>query len=154
MKTFPIILTCFMALSAGTYDGSYQLLDNILSLGAITYNTCKERDLEIVKIDIDLVGTGNIKQVVKMMSSDFKYVIFCAGEPTCIKDLNIKVIRIVPGGGLIEVAKDESTDATAEVIVNNPISGNYIIVVDAVEMKPGFTIGYFYLCVAHASPER
>jgi hypothetical protein len=149
-----IILACFMALSAGTYDMSYQLLDNILKLGAISFNACHDRDLEIVKIDIDLVGKGNAKQVVKMMGSEFKYTIFCIGEPTRIKDINIRVLYIVPGGGTREVVGDETADPTAEVQLNNPISGNYIIVVDAVEMQPGMTMGYFYLCVAHVAPEN
>jgi hypothetical protein len=149
MRTIFFIVCSSLLVHAGGYDESYRLLGNILAIGNGTNAVYRERDMEIVKIDIDLIGKGIPKQVVKKLSGDFTYTIFCLGDPERIKDINIKVYYIIPGGGTLEVAKDDRADPTAEVRLENPTPGDYIIFVDAFEMQSGVTMGYFYLCVAH-----
>lgn len=149
MKIPFLIMACFMVLFAGNYDESYRLLRNILKLGAALNDSCHVYGMEVVKVDVDLIGKDIPKQVVKKLSSDFKYSIYCLGDPERIKDIDIKVYLINPNGGTVELVKDESTNPTAEVQLEFPVSGDYIIRVNAFEMQPGFTMGYFYLCIAH-----
>jgi hypothetical protein len=152
MRLFISLLMVFVVSSvAGDYDDSYKLLSSILELGAITYKGCQKRDLEIVKIDIDLVGKRNPKQTIKRMSSNFRYVLVCVGEPTRIKDIDIKVYYVASDGSYILIVKDDKVDPVAEVTVENPTNGSYVIQIEAYEMQPGYegSMGYYYLTVAH-----
>jgi hypothetical protein len=150
MKTSLIILTCIMALSAGAYDESNQLLDKIMVLGDGAKSAYQKAGMEIVKIDVDLVGKGLPKQVVKKFSGDFKYTIFCIGDPTRIKDIAIKVLYINPTGGTVKISEDDKGNGPSVIVpLYNPTPGDYIIVIDAPEMQPGIGMGYFYLLIAH-----
>jgi hypothetical protein len=148
-----LCVVCLVGVVGGErdYSNSYFLLDNTLSLGAVMYNECKKRNLEIVKIDIDLIGKGAPKQVLKRMSPNFTYSICCIGEPSRIKDIDLKVYLITTEGKLVLVGKDDKTDIAAEVTLEEPTAGNYMIDVSAFEMQEGFeeSMGYFYLTVAH-----
>jgi len=147
-KILPVLL-CALFIQAfaqehRNYKESYALLDNTLYIGAQLYNACKRHGYEIVKIDVDLVGAGteNSKGVLKNLSSDFNYTICCIGERTRIKSIELKVLRL----------KDEVLvgQDTVQVVLKNPVTGNYMIEISAV-MQAGFEneMGYFYLTIAH-----
>jgi hypothetical protein len=146
-----VLMLCSMPVFSGNYDQSYERLDNILRLGGILYNECKKRDMEIVKIDIDIVGKNSPKQTLKKMSSEFNYDVCCVGDPERIKDLDIKVFYVASDGTLVLVTKDTKVDPTAEVTIEHPTSGSYLIEIEAYEMQTGYENGmsYYYLTVAH-----
>ena len=109
--------------------------------------------MEVVKVDMDLVGTKAEKQVVKYMSAGYSYLISAVGQPSRISDLDIEVYYLVPeeNGESVLVALDKKTDNTPAVTLNPTVSGTYIIKVKAASMRKGYedTMGFYFLIVAH-----
>lgn len=137
--------------SQSKYQESYIMFREIMKLGSVAVAAAEENNLEVVKIDIDLVGKGNSKQTLKKLSNSFNYAIVAVGSPSRIKDLDIKVYYLTSDGQQVLVAKDQSVDSIAKVEFTPTVSGTYIIVIDAYEMVPGYlgTMGYYFLTITH-----
>lgn len=142
---------CTQTYSELKYQDSYIMFREIMKLGSIAVAAAEENNLEVVKIDIDLVGKGNPKQTLKKLSYGFNYAIIAVGSPTRIKDLDIKVYYLTNDGQQVLVAKDQSIESVAKVEFTPTVSGTYFIVIDAYEMAPGYlgTMGYYFLTIAH-----
>lgn len=160
-KIIPVILISASALfsqvyqpqtSAMKYSESHALFREIMTVGAFMVNTAQKNDLEVVKIDIDLVGKSNPKKTLKVFSKEYRYVITVAGQPSRIIDTDLRVYYLPPqGGDAILVAKDEKVDYLAAIEFSPPANGTYMIVTDAYEMKNGYesSMGYYFMIVAH-----
>jgi len=122
-----------------------------MALGSVFVSTAEENNLEIVKIDIDLVGKGNPKQTLKKFSVGFNYAIIAVGIPSRIKDLDIKVFFITNDGEQVLVASDQAVESVAKIAFTPTVSGTYLIVIDAYEMTPDYvgSMGYYFLSIAH-----
>jgi hypothetical protein len=139
MRFISAMILCLYSITfAGDYDESYTLLANILKLGGVAFSECQKRDLEIVKIDVDLIGKFNSKTVLKTLSSNYNYHFICVGEPSRIKDIDIKVYFVTTGGELVLITKDEKVGQVAKVVIQNPTAGTYAIQLEAYTMQPEY----------------
>lgn len=142
---------CTQTYSELKYQESYTMFREIMKLGSIAVAAAEENNLEVVKIDIDLVGKGNSKQTLKKLSTGFNYAMIAVGSPSRIKDLDIRVFYITSDGQQILVARDQSVESVAKVNFIPSVAGTYLIIIDAYEMQPGYlgSMGYYFLTVAH-----
>jgi len=149
--TLILCVFCTQTYSELKYKDSYDLFREIMALGSILVTTAEKNDLEVVKVDIDLVGKGNPKQTLKKLSVGFNYAMVAVGNPSRIKDLDIKVYYITSDGQQILMAKDQAEESVAKVVFTPIASGTYLIIIEAYEMIPGYseTNGYYFLCIEH-----
>lgn len=130
------------------YYGANVMLADILQKGANAITNTIRQDMMISKIDVDLVDGKSPAIVIKALSSKYDYIIHCIGAAV-IKNVNMVVSRKVNGKTRI-IASDDSQEAPAAVVLNNPTDDLYYIEISA-EMQEGEenSIGYFYLLVSH-----
>lgn len=149
--TLILCVFCTQTYSELKYQDSYIMFREIMKLGSIAVAAAEENNLEVVKIDIDLVGKGNSKQTLKKLSTGYNYAMIAVGSPSRIKDLDIKVFYITSDGQQVLVARDQSVESVAKVNFMPTVAGTYIIVIDAYEMEPGYlgSMGYYFLTIAH-----
>ena len=133
------------------YADSRVLFREAMAAGASLVATMESNDLEVVKIDMDLVGAGSSKQTLKKLSEGYTYVISAVGQPSRIVDLDIEVYYINDDGSTTEVKKDLAVDNTPTVSFSPYTSGTYMIVIKAAKMVSGFenAMGFYFLVVAH-----
>lgn len=133
------------------YADSRQLFREIMQVGAVIVDQYEKRDLEVVKIDIDLVSKNVSKQTVKKLSRDFSYLISAVGQPSRIKDLDIALFSVGADGSTALLAKDNEIDNTPTIFFTPEISGDYIIVISTASMVSGYddAMGFYFLAVAH-----
>lgn len=131
------------------YYGANVMLADILQKGANAITNTIRQDMMISKIDVDLVDGKSPAIVIKALSSKYDYIIHCIGAASVIKNVNMVISRKVNGKTRI-IASDDSQEAPAAVVLNNPTDDLYYISVSA-EMQEGEenSIGYFYLLVSH-----
>jgi hypothetical protein len=121
-----------------------------MAAGAVIVSYMEEKDFEIVKLDMDLIGTNLNKQTLKMLSSNFTYLIIATGQPSRISDLDIEVYYI-DGDNTSLVTKDDDLDNNPAVSFKPYVNGTYLINIKAAKMLPGYeqSLGYYFLTVAH-----
>lgn len=129
------------------YAESYLLLQETLGNCAKMVDVARTNDLEVVKIEIDLIG-ANPKITLKAMSPDFTYAIFVQGSTSRIADLDVAVFE---SDGTTLVQKDVSTSPLAMVSFKPAVAGYYVIQITAAKMMPGYegSMGQFCLVVTH-----
>jgi hypothetical protein len=139
----------FAAVTGTRYAPARQLFREAMSELAGTVNIMEGNDLEVVKIDMDLIGLESPTQTLKKLTAKFNYVISVSGQPTLIDTMALAVFYI-PADGDIKFIK-EDTHHKPTVTLTPDSSGVYMIVVRAVKMKPGKEnlIGYYSLAIAH-----
>lgn len=149
---------CFLILSIVTiisgqnnYAGSRALFREALGAGLNLITIFENLDMEVVKIDMDLIGITNPKQSVKTLSAGFSYTITACGQPSLIKDLDIVVHLATSSGEPVFIAQDKAVDNSPTVTFTPIISGTYIISISAASMLPGYenNMGFYFLAVAH-----
>lgn len=143
-----ILITLFVHMVyTQQHVASYLLLDETLGNCATILDAARTNDLEVVKIEIDLIGV-NSKVTLKSMSSDFTYIIWAYGSTSRIMDLDLAVYA---DDGLTLITKDTNQSALAMVKVNPPESGYYILKLTAAKMVSGYEsmMGQFCLVVTH-----
>jgi len=145
-----ITIAAIFAAETGTkYAYARQIFRETMAELASTVSIMENNDLEVVKIDMDLVGLDNPTQTLKKLTAKLNYVISVSGQPSRIDTLALAVFY-VPSNGEIEFLKDD-VHAKPTVTLTPTESGVYMIVVKAVKMKPGKenTMGYYSLAIAH-----
>ena len=154
MKSLMIVLLMFVVSwsQEGTrYADSRLLFREAMSAGSNLVLYMERNDLEVVKIDMDLISTGNDKQTLKKLSPNFSYIISAVGQPSRILDLDIEVYFVQENGGLSLVAQDHEVDNTPTVTFKPYVSGNYMVNIKAAKMVPGQegNMGFYFLVIAH-----
>lgn len=137
-------------LDSGKYAESRALFRETMSKGAALVSFMESRDLEIVKIDMDLIGVALNKQTLKVLSTNFTYLITATGQPSRIADLDIEVYYL-NGENTSLVARDEEIDNNPAVTFRPYVNGTYVINLKVAKMLPGYeqAMGYYFLAIAH-----
>jgi len=149
---FTMLISLIQAESPGNkYENSRKLFREAMAGGAVLVQLLESKDLEVVKIDMDLVSTANEKQTLKRMSTDFSYIVTAIGQPSRIEDLDIKVYFVGDGGKLILIAEDNKADNTPVVTFTPPAAGSYMISIKVASMIEGHEgeSGFYFLTIAH-----
>jgi hypothetical protein len=138
---------------------SYKLIKEVMDRGSRILTAMEKNDLEIVKVDIDLVGMIESKYVLKVFNygdptqKHYTYVITAIGQPSRISLLNIEVYHMLPSGNPRFVTRSESLNANPTVTVDmtDREAGSYQIVIIVTKMFPGMEnwMGYYFLAIAH-----
>lgn len=137
--------------AATDYSESHELFKEIMAVGAKMVELFIERDMELVKLDVDLIRTANEKQTLKSLSDQYTYTIFATGQPSRISDLDLEIYRLPETGKPELIAKDTEIDNAPAVQFKPPTAGTYLIVIKAAAMVKGFEemMGYYFLAVGH-----
>jgi len=142
-----ILLIAFLSISAFAYenDSSHAHLTEILREGGSFIKDYMDKNLEIVKIDVDLITGHNKKIVLKEMSSLFKYGLICIGQDGCVKELQVYVWDMSMKHIIAQAANQRivTTDFKPET------SGSYIIEITARVEESCELGGYFFLLIGH-----
>jgi hypothetical protein len=153
ISTIIALLFCFS--TAQDYDESRLLFREIMAAGAERVHLFEAYDWEVVKVDIDLVGIVVEKSTLKVMSSDYTYIITATGQPSRIKDLDIKVYFLPATAGSNAdpylVQQDVAVDNTPSLTFKPYATGTYMITISAAAMMQGQenANGYYFLTIGH-----
>lgn len=146
------------------YSGSRGLFREVMSKGSSIVGFMESKDLEIVKIDVDLISTSREKQVVKEFSNSYSYLISVQGQPSVIESMTILLYRVTSDARTVFVASSDDSlncvnnglsicgkDNCPRIVFKPSHSGDYLISMRVNKMVPGSTnpMGYFFLAVAH-----
>jgi hypothetical protein len=149
---FPLLfLVCAATLiSTGKYAESRALFREAMAEGAGIVRLMESQDLEVVKVDMDLVNTAVNKQTLKVLSTDFTYFITAVGQPSRIEDLDIALYYLNDGNATL-VDKDQEADNSPVIKFKPYVAGTYVIQIIAAKMKKGYeqSMGFYFLTIAH-----
>lgn len=142
-----------------TNANSNRLLKEIMNRGNRVLSAMEKNDLEIVKVDIDLVGMTESKDILKTLDygsplqKHYTYVITAIGQPSRISNMEIEVYHITPAGNPRFVLRSDDINSNPTVTIDMTYreAGTYKIVIIATQMLPGYEswMGYYFLAIAH-----
>lgn len=107
-----------------------------------------EKDLEVVRIEYDLIFADNAKTLTRYFSKDYTYYIMGFADDR-VKDLDLELYRKSSSGEWELVEKDTEVDSTPVLIYSVPQSGEYMIRIKAPSFVTGNKAAHYGLIVAH-----
>jgi hypothetical protein len=133
------------------YSDSRVLFRNIMSKGSSIVGFMESKDLEVVKIDVDLISPERDKQVIKGFSDSHVYLVSAIGQPSVIEFMSISIYRITPDAGTVLEASSEDNINCPRIVFKPEASGDYLISLKVLKMVEGSQnpMGYFFLAIAH-----
>lgn len=145
MKSFILLLT-FSTLSIFSYGQQRSMgSDGILGKLQTIIDLAEERDMEVVRIEADLIRTT--KETYRTLDPSFTYSIIAVGSNR-IEDLDIEVYKKINGEWTL-LKKDTDASNVAAVDVTPSSYAEYGILVKVYKFKPGYDIGHYGLVVIH-----
>jgi len=149
--TFALSVLCQTAPDQERFNRSHQLFREIMVEGSKVVAICELNNMEISKIDVDLVGRNSPKQVLKVMSTDYRYFITAKSLPTEITNLELYVYFMSKEGTSTFVTKSMVGGNTPVIAFKPEVAGDYMIVVKAAKMADEHIndMGFFFLAIAH-----
>lgn len=119
--------------------------DGILGKLQKIIDTAEERDMEVVRIEADIIRTT--KETFRTLDPSFSYSIIAVGSNR-IKDLDIEVYKKVNGSWTL-IQKDDDDKSVAGVEVRPSAYAEYKIVVKVYAFHEGYDVGHYGLAVIH-----
>lgn len=142
-----VIFLLFFALTAGFVFGQSETsMAPILEEAVPIIETIEDEDLEIVRMEFDIIGE-NTKATYRYLHEGWEYAIIAFGDYR-VKDMDVIVYKDVDGTW-VEIAKDEDIDATAIVTVEPSYTAQYMIEIDCWEFEPGYSVAHYGLIICH-----
>ena len=146
MKKLLLIVSAFLVSLNFVYAQSETSMAPILEEALPIIETIEEEDLEIVRMEFDIIGE-NTKSTYRNLHEGWEYAIIAFGDFR-VKDMDVKVYKDVDGNW-IEITKDEDIDATAIVTVEPSSTALYMIEIEAYEFEPGYSVAHYGLIICH-----
>ena len=142
-----ILIIAFLSMTVYAYenDSSHAHLTEILREGGSFIKDYMNQDLEIVKIDIDLITGHSKKIVLKEMSSLFKYGLICIGQDGCVKELQIYVWDM----GMKHIIAQAANQRIVMADFKPETCGSYVIEITARVEESCELGGNFFLLIGH-----
>jgi hypothetical protein len=146
-----IMVLVISGYSQTKYSDSRKLFREIMSKGSSIVGYMESKDLEVVKIDVDLISPDKDKQIVKCLSDSHSYLISVVGQPSVIESMGISIYCITPDAGTILVSISEDSVPCPRIVFKPGASGDYLISLKVLKMIEGSQnpMGYFFLAIAH-----
>jgi hypothetical protein len=119
--------------------------DGILGKLQIVIDAAEERDLEVVRIEADIIRTS--KETVRNLDPSFSYDIVAVASNR-IKDVDLAVFK-KEGNDWVLVTKDDESGDIAAVSLKPTEYSEYKIVVTAYEFHSDYDVGHYGLVVVH-----
>ncbi len=130
---------------AQAYDGT--LMSPLYVTGAEYVAYLEKENMEIVRIEYDLVFSGSLKESFRQLTTDWEYGILAFGDKG-IKDIDIKLYKDT-GSGWELVTEDTSAENSAWITVKPTTTSMYKMVVVAYSFIEGYTGGHYGLIIFH-----
>lgn len=146
MRKLLLIVTAFI-LSAGYAIGQSETsMGPILEEAVPIIETVEGEDLEIVRMEFDIIGETT-KATYRYLHDGWEYAIIAFGDFR-VKDMDVKVYKDVDGSW-VEITKDEDVDPMAVVTVSPSSTAQYMIEIECYEFEPGYSVAHYGLIICH-----
>lgn len=146
MKRLAFIIVAFFLTAGFTYSQSETSMAPILEEAVPIIETLEEENLEIVRMEFDIIGEST-KSTYRYLHEGWEYAIIAFGDFR-VKDMDVKVYKDVDGTWM-EITKDEDIDATAIVTVKPSYTAQYMIEIECYEFEPGYSVAHYGLIICH-----
>lgn len=107
-----------------------------------------DKDLEVVRIEYDIIFSDNAKALTRNFSKGYTYYIMGFADDR-VKDLDLELYRKNSSGEWEFVDKDTETDSTPVLIYSVSQSGEYMIRIKAPSFSSGNKAAHYGLIIAH-----
>ena len=135
------ILSFYFAIAQTRSMGS----DGILGKLQDIIDLAEERDMEVVRIEADIIRTS--KETIRTLDPSFTYTIVAVGSDR-ISDVDVEVYKKINYEWTL-VKKDDDSSATAIVTISPSSYTEYKIVVKVYQFYSGYDVGHYGLLIIH-----
>lgn len=146
MKKLFLIIPVFLLSMGFAYSQSETSMAPILEEALPIIEMVEDEDLEIVRMEFDIVGES-AKSSYRFLHEGYEYGIIAFGDFR-VKDMDVTVYKDVDGTW-VEITKDEDIDAIAYVTVEPSYTAQYMIEIEVYEFEPGYSVAHYGLIVCH-----
>ena len=154
--TFAILFAGVFGMFAQTNETYYEMtsIQRIMVQAAEeVVGAENELNMEIVRLEIDLILGTEWKYTFRTLSSSWTYFIYAEGEVGQVNDLDLKVMTMSSvTGEWEEVVSDVREDFGGMVIVTPTETRQYAIGVKIAEYDESYTGSHYFILVAHEKP--
>jgi len=153
MKKLTFIIAVFFVGFMGLFAQENKSYTEITSIQRIMIQAAEEvvsaennLQLEIVRLEIDLIIGTDWKYTFRNLSSNWTYLLYAEGEEGQVKDLDLKVLtQSSVTGYWEEVASDETSEFAGIVTVTPTENRQYAIGVKVAEYDNGFNGTHYFI---------
>jgi hypothetical protein len=146
MKKLFLIVPILLLSLGYAYSQSETSMAPILEVAVPIIETIEDENLEIVRMEFDIVGES-AKATYRYLHEGYEYAIIAFGDYR-VKDMDVKVYKDVDGTW-VEITKDEDIDATAIVTVEPSYTAQYMIEIQCYEFEAGYSVAHYGLIICH-----
>jgi hypothetical protein len=146
MRKFLLIIAALVLTSGFAIGQSETSMSPILEEAIPVIETVEGEDLEIVRMEFDIIGETT-KSTYRHLHEGWEYAIISFGDFR-VKDIDVKVYKDVDGTW-VEITKDEDIDPMAIVTVTPSYTAQYMIEIECYEFEPGYTVAHYGLIICH-----
>lgn len=146
MKKLFLIIPVFLLSIGFAYSQSETSMAPILEEALPIIETIEDEDLEIVRMEFDIIGEDT-KSTYRYLHEGWEYAIIAFGDFR-VADMDVKIYKDVDGNWM-EITKDEDIDATAVVTVEPSSTAQYMIEIECYEFEPGYSVAHYGLIICH-----
>jgi len=150
MKKLMFFGVLFMGIvSAGSVFESYHLFNEVMASGEHVLGVFKNRQMEIVKVDVGTVGLSMEEVIYKDLSTGYEYYISVAGQRSKTENLQARVYYMDFAGTETLIGLDTAKGNYPNIKVTPVISGTYKVVVSVKSMVKGCELdrAYYFLAI-------
>jgi hypothetical protein len=145
MKSF-VLTTCLTCLTICSFAQTRSMgSDGILGKLETVIDAAEERDMEVVRIEADIIRTT--KESIRTLDPSYSYTIIAVGSDR-IADLDIEVYKMIDGEWTL-LKKDTDDQNVAGVEVKPSNYAEYKVVVTAYKFNEGYEVGHYGLVYIH-----
>jgi hypothetical protein len=119
--------------------------DGILGRLQTVIDAAEERDMEVVRIEADIIRTT--KESIRTLDPSYTYTIIAVGSER-IADLDIEVYKMIDGDWTL-VKKDTDDQNVAGVEIKPSAYAEYKVVIKAYKFVEGQDVGHYGLAYIH-----
>lgn len=120
-------------------------ITSILSQLQQIIETAEKRDMEVVRVEADIIRTT--KETYRVLDPSYRYSIIAVGSSR-IKDLDIEVYKKIDGEWTL-IQKDDDNQNVAGVEIKPSAYADYKILIKAYAFYEGYDVGHYGLAVIH-----
>jgi len=142
---FFTIILFFFAVSYSFGQNHSMGSEGILGKLQAVIDEAEKRDMEVVRIEADIIRTT--KETIRMLAPSFSYSIV-AVACNRIEDIDIEVYENVNYEWVL-INKDDDTEDVAAVAIQPSTYAEYKIVVKAYKFYTGYDVGHYGLAIIH-----
>jgi len=146
MRKFLVVVAAMILTTGYAFSQSETSMAPILEEAIPVIETVEGEDLEIVRMEFDIIGETT-KSTYRYLHEGWEYAVIAFGDFR-VKDMDVKVYKDVDGTW-VEITKDEDIDPMAIVTVTPSYTAQYMIEIECYEFEPGYSVAHYGLIICH-----